>query len=525
MTTTELLEEQEAAKPDVERYLDLARRRHIHFLIPAFLGWAVVWLASWILPTTYKSSTLILVEQPTMPQTYVTPNVNENLQDRLQSITQQILSRTRLLMIIDKLNLYSGDKIRRTPDENVEAMRRHITIDLVRDNRSEEINAFRVSFSAPSPVLAQQVTNELTQLFIAENNKVRREESEGTTHFIEQQLEDARASLAAQEAKVREFQAAHLGVLPSQQSSNLQILAGFQGQLQSQQDALNTAKQQRVYYQTLIEQYTNLHATGHTPDGASTELTAIDQELSKLQAQLTDLSSRYTDSYPDVQKVKAQIAKTEKQRQDLMAAPRSGSKPASSTESAPLLQLQSQLQANQLEIASREREIVGFQERINEYQGRLNSAPATEQQLAELTRGYEQSKLNYDDLLKKKNASVMATSMEQMQQGERFTILDPPSLPMKPDFPNRLKFCGMGVGIGLALGCLVVFIFEFLDDRMHGEKEIKALLPISVMAEIPEIQNTVDEEKQKRRAVLGWSMAVAIGLVVVVGSTFSYLRG
>ena len=204
---TELLEEQEATKPDVERYLDLARRRHIHFLIPAFLGWAVVWLASWILPTTYKSSTLILVEQPTMPQTYVTPNVNENLQDRLQSITQQILSRTRLLMIIDKLNLYSGDKIHRTPDENVEAMRRHITIDLVRDNRSDEINAFRVSFSAPSPVLAQQVTNELTQLFIAENNKVRREESEGTTHFIEQQLEDARASLAAQEAKVRQFQA------------------------------------------------------------------------------------------------------------------------------------------------------------------------------------------------------------------------------------------------------------------------------------------------------------------------------
>ena len=436
---TELIEEQEAAKPDVERYLDLARRRYVYFLLPLFAGWLLIWGASWILPAKFKSSTLILVEQPTMPQTYVTPNVNDNLQDRLQSITQQILSRTRLLTIINKLNLYAGDKIQRTPDDNVESMRKDITIDLVRDNRSAEINAFRVSFSSHSPILAQEVTNELTQLFIDENNKVRREQSEGTTHFIEQQLEDSRASLAAQEAKVRQFQSAHEGALPTQQTSNLQILAGFQSQLQSQQGSLNTAKQQRVYYQTLIEQYKNLHASGHTVDGAPTELTAIDAELSKLRTQLTDLSSRYTDSYPDVQKVKAQIARTEKQKQDLLATPRSSAKPTTETESAPLLQLQSQLQANQLEIASREREIVDLQGRINEYQGRLNSAPATEQQLAELTRGYEQSKANYDDLLKKKNQSAMATSMEQMQQGERFTILDPPSLPAKPDFPNQTQ--------------------------------------------------------------------------------------
>ena len=92
----ELIEEQESTQPDFERYLDLVRRRHVYFLVPVFLGWLLVWGSSWILQTKYKSSTLILVEQPTMPQSYVAPNVNENLQDRLQSITQQILSRTRL---------------------------------------------------------------------------------------------------------------------------------------------------------------------------------------------------------------------------------------------------------------------------------------------------------------------------------------------------------------------------------------------------------------------------------------------
>ncbi len=516
---------EEPTQPDFDRYLDLVRRRHIHFLVPVFVGWLLVWGSSWMLQAKYKSSTLILVEQPTMPQSYVAPNVNENLQNRLQSITQQILSRTRLLMIIDKLNLYSGSQAPKTPDDKVEAMRKDISVDLVRDTRTQEINAFKVSFSAHDPVLAQNVTNELTQLFIGENNKVREEESQGTTRFIEQQLEDARVALAAQEAKVKQFESLHEGALPTQQASNLQILAGLQGQLQSQQDALSTAKQQRVYFQTLIEQYKNLHAAGRSIDGTTpTGVAALDQQLNSLQAQLTDLSSHYTDSYPDVQKVKAQIAETERQKRELLAAPRT-SKQANDAVPTPLLQLQSQLQANQVEIANRERGIAELEARIGEYQGRLNAEPATEQQLDDVTRGYEQSKANYDDLLRKKNNSVMATSMEQMQEGERFTMLDPPSLPVKPDFPNRLKFCGFGIMAGLGLGALVVFLFEFLDDRMYGEKELKALLPIAIMAEVPEIQSPEEQKAQKRRLVLGWTMAAIVGAVIVAGSTFSIIRG
>jgi len=522
----EIIEEQESTQFDAERYLDLVRRRHVYFLVPVFIGWLLVWGASWILPSTFKSSTLILVEQPTMPESYVAPNVNENLQDRMQSISQQILSRTRLLMIVDKLSLYDASaKKPMSADDKVEALRKNISIDLVRNGPQNEITAFRVNFVSHDPALAQRVVTELTKLFIDENLKVRERASQGTTQFIEKQLEDARAVLADQEAKVRQFQAMHEGALPSQQNSNLQILAGLQGQLQNQQDSLNTAKQQRVYFQTLIEQYKNLHASGRTVDGAPTELTAIDQELARLRTQLTELSSRYTDSYPDVVKLKSQIAKTERQRHDMLAVPASGSKQAPDSESTPLLQLESQLKANQIEIASRERAIAGLEARVNEYQGRLNSQPATEQALADLTRGYEQSKANYDDLLKKKNQSAMATSMEQMQQGERFTMLDPPSLPTKPDSPNRLKFCAMGIAAGLAFGCLVVFVFEFLDDRMHAEKEIKALLPVAIMAEVPEIQSTLDEEKQKRRLILGWATAALVCAVILIGSAFSYLRG
>ena len=220
-------------------------------------------------------------------------------------------------------------------------------------------------------------------------------------------------------------------------------------------------------------------------------------------------------------------------RENLIAASKSkntgGQRRLSSDAANPTLstagrQLQGQLQANQLEIKNRESSIASLKERIDEYQGRLNMEPATEQELADLTRGYDQSKANYDDLLKKKDQSEMATSMEEMQQGERFTMLDPPSLPSKPDFPNRLKFCGIGLGVGLALGFLVAGGFEFMDDRLHSEKEIKALLPIAVISEIPAIASPLDEAKTKRRLALGWTMTALVVVTIAAGSAFSYLH-
>ena len=143
---TEDLEEQNSEPLDLRRYLGVVRRRHLHFLIPLLVGWLAVWGASWVLPARYKSSTLILVEQPTMPKNYIESNVNDNLQDRLQSIQQQILSRTRLLLIIDKLHLYSRAHERLSPDAKVAMMRRDINIELVRDNRDDQITAFKVNY-------------------------------------------------------------------------------------------------------------------------------------------------------------------------------------------------------------------------------------------------------------------------------------------------------------------------------------------------------------------------------------------
>jgi protein tyrosine kinase modulator len=456
----------------------------------------------------------------------------------MQSITQQILSRTRLLRIIDQLNLYAAPRSQPSPDQKVGRMRKDIDIELVRDARNQ-ITAFNVSYSSRDPLVAQEVTSELTNLFINENLEVRQQQSEDTTTFLQGQLETARKTLSDQEGKIREFKGQHVGEMPGQLASNLQILSGLQSQLQNEEDALNTARQQHVYLQTLADQYRALQGTSKSSDGTTTGgLPALDQELDKLKAQLADLKSHYTDRHPDVRKVKDQIAETEKLREQLLtslkansASQTNGTDPVvdtgstDPTQAALLVQIQSQLKSNQVEVANREHSVAALKAKMDDYQGRLNQEPVREQQLSDLTRGYEQSKANYDELLKKKNESAMATSMELLQQGERFRVIDAPSLPSRPDFPNRLKFCGIGLGIGLALGVLAAGAFEFMDDRIYDEKELQELLPVAVISEIPAIAAATEEQSERRRLWLGWATAVFVSVTILLGSAFSYLRG
>ncbi len=533
----DILTTEQPKRFDVGRFLNLARRRYVYFLLPFFLGWLIVFAASWIMPVRYKSTTTILVQEPSVPTTYITPNVNANLQDRLASLTEQILSRTRLLLIANRLHLYHNSKTPLTPDAIVGEMRKDIKVSVVRDPESGAISGFTVAYSAPSPHLAQQVTSQLTNLFIQENQQSLQNESESTTKFLQQQLADARESLSKQEAKVKQFQSAHQGTLPTQQASNLQILSGLQSQLQNAEDSLNSARQQKVYLQSLIQQYDALGSRGSAGGATPTDLASINTELSNMRSQLASLKSQYTDRYPAVQALQSKIDAAVKERNRLLAAikasPHATGKQQeksskSSTANVPatgaaVLQLKSQLDATNAEISTRQNDIAQLKQRIDAYQARLNSAPAVEAQLSSLTRGYEQSQANYNELLKKENNSAMATSMERLQQGERFSVLDPPSLPERPDSPKRTKLSLLGIGVGLALGLIVAGGMEFLDDRLYSDKEIEDLLPVAVIGEIPVAATETEQRRAKRRVVLGWALLVLVVLVIGAGSLFNYV--
>jgi succinoglycan biosynthesis transport protein ExoP len=521
---------------DWRKYLSVARRRMWYFLVSFFLVWAAVWGASWIIQPVYRSGTLILVEQPAVPPQYVIPNIASNLQDRLQSITQQILSRTRLLHIIQAHNLYANERRRMTTDDLVEHMRNDITIELGHSSDRDELTSFNVYYSSHDPHIAQQVTAELTDLFITENLEARQQQSEVTTKFLETQLDQAREALARQDDQVRRYKDKYAGELPTQLQSNQQILSGLQNQLQVEESALNQANQQNVYLQSLLQQQyraAQLLQKGET----LTDLPALDAELDRLKKQLTELRSRYTDLHPDVRSLKEQIARTEHIRQqlakELSANPteegkeKNGNQTAliDGRDAALIGQLKSQLKANQIEISNRETAIQQLETKLGEYQSRLNRAPIREEQLADLTRGYEQSRANYDSLLKKKNDSELATSLELEQKSEHFRILDPASLPTKPYFPNRRKMGAIALLAGFVIGIVAVVVAEFLDGRIYDQKEIWQLTGVNVIGEIPPIVLESEKGTQRRQLWARWVTASIVVATTLLGSGVSYLRG
>jgi protein tyrosine kinase modulator len=526
-----------------DNYWAITIRRRWWILLPLFLAWAAVWGVSWILPSIYQSEALILVEQQKVPDQYVMPNVTTNLQGRLQSLTQEILSRTRLQATIDRFHLYSQSSGMSGVVKSggpVEQMRNDIKIELVETpGRPGEFTAFKMRYSAGSPELARLVNSELTTLFINENVKAQQELSENTTTFLENQLADARATMAEQEAKVAAFKAKHLGELPSQLESNMQILAGLQSQLQSAQQTMDAARQQKLYLDSLVQQYQSVQASFGGGDATATPPQTLETELVAMRLKLQDLHSRYTEGHPDVialkdkisqaeilkQQTESQIAAKQKDGKSENAVDRSAVVEAPRGSPTPIMQVQSQLKANQLEISNIQQHERDLESQITGYQARLNLTPETEQELTGISRGYEESKTNYNSLLQKQMQSQLATSLERRQQGEQFRILDPPSLPDKPSSPNHVWFSMGGLIVGLCLGLGLAAILELTDARVRQEKDLEGIVPVGVLVEIPRLSTPREDHFRELGKWTEFGAAVVLVMMIVLGNLYAFYKG
>ncbi len=499
-------------------------------LVCIFVGWLVVVSAAWVLPSKYRSETLILVEQQQVPEHYVEPNIAVDLQQRLQSMSEQILSRTRLMAIATKLHLYHGDENNLGAQGIVDRMRKDISIDLVRST-PEQISAFKVSYSANSPEIAQQVTAELTSLFIEENLQNRQQLSENTTNFLETQLDGARRSLDEQEMRLREFKSRYLGQLPEQTASNMQILAGLQSRLQSASDSLNQGEQQKLYLQSLLSQSRPARSPSsgdRKKASANSAAAPASQELQQLRSQLADLKSKYTARHPDVIRLQEQIAEMEKSEQSQAdtGATAGGNTPSidPAPVAGPTLQIESQLKATDFEIASRKAEMSRIEAEIDSYQKKLNLAPAREQELAAITRDHEQSRAYYESLLAKKNQSEMATSLEKRQQGEQFRMIDPPSLPRRPYFPNRLLFSAFGICVGVVLAAVNIVLRELMNAKVYGEEELGALVKAPSLVLVPSVLTPSESSAKTRSRLLDGAIAAVVALTIPATTLFLYWK-
>ena len=530
-----MFEGSEQIKRNLDAYFRLIVRRRWWLLLTAWGLTLGVIGVSLLLPNQYLSEATIIVEQQQVPERYVTPTSTSDLSSALLAMTQDVLSRTRLLQIIDEFGLYKKEKKRLVPEELVELMRKKIEIKPLEDNpERRNVNSFRISFSANSPRLAQEVTSRLTTLFIEQNLATRERQAVGTTSFLESQLNTAREKLQKQEKALRDFKMAYLGELPEQQQGNLQILAGLHMELQNTVAAIGRAQEQGVYLNSLLSQYSE-HSPGRGLAGNATPtpLEAAQRELDRLNSERAALLARYFPQHPDVVKIEEEIAQAKVLVQQLQNPGKStlgettqanhGS--VATEQDIAVAQLKSQLEANRTEIENLGRNRKQLEAQVSTYERRLNLTPVREQQLADALREYNLSKQNYEDLLSKKTQSELASSLEQQQQGQQFRIVDPPSLPIKPTSPKRTQF-GLG---GLIAGLLVAIgLTAFIEVRkasFYTEDELRRRFTLPIVFGIPPLLTPSEVRRRRRQRMLEWAGGSVLLLIAFAAEFYVFWRG
>jgi polysaccharide chain length determinant protein (PEP-CTERM system associated) len=472
----------------VDDYLRILRRKWWLIVVFAVVGSGLGFGVAYFLPKKYTSQTLVLIQQPTVPGDYVKPVISQDINQRLTTMQQQILSRSRLEPIVRQFGLYSDEIKNVSMEDLVDQLRKLIAIAPIRANvpgQTGQLQGFSISVSFNDPHLAQQICSTITSMFMEENLKLRQELSEQTTQFLGKQLDDAKNALDEQDAKLAAFKRSHIGTLPDEDHGNLGILGGLTTQLDAASQALARAQQDKTYAESILTQqleaWQTSSQTGQNPQ-------SLQQQLSTLESQLTSLENKYTADHPDVIRAKSDVAALKKKIADTEVSnkPADAEKPVSASLEPPQIQsLRNQIfQLDQVikEKTAQEEEL---QKQIKVYQARVESSPATEQEYKELTRDYDTALRFYNELLGKRDQSAMATDLERRQQGEQFQVLDPANLPGKPSFPNIPLFTAGGGITGLALGFGVIFTFELLDSSLRSREDVEAILHIPVIAMIP----------------------------------------
>ena len=483
----------------------LRRYWWIPALMTVLMGFAG-YVATLVLTKKYTSSTLVLVEQPTVPTEFVKPVVTDDLNHRLASMQEQILSRSRLQPIIEQYNLYPSLRSTTHMEDLVEKLRKAVSVQLIQpmqgsDNKQPP--GFHVSVTFDNPALAQQICAQITSMFMEQNVKRREQQAADTTEFLSQQLVEAKAKLDEQDKKLADFKSRNLGVLPEQEQTNLSILAGMNTQLESITQALGRAQQDKAFNQTMLSQQ---EATWKAQQGGLQNPDSLEQQMAMLQDQLTALLAKYTPEHPDVLKVKSQIEELKKRitadpgTKDINPAP-----PSPFHEPASIQELHAKVKQDDLNISELTKRQSQVQNDIRILQGRIQASPVVEQQFKELTRNYQTASEIYNELLKKRENSAMATTLEHQQESETFRVLDPPSLPVSPSFPKIIVFIGGGSAAGLVLAIATLYLLALNDKAMYSERDVEACLKLPVLAMVPSFDVSHRGYRHQHQSVKGSS--------------------
>jgi polysaccharide chain length determinant protein (PEP-CTERM system associated) len=469
-------------------YIEIMRRRIWYLVIPFVLIILGTVLFVIFAPRLYKATTLVLVSPQQVPEALVHSTVTTRIEERLASIAQEVMSRTRLEQVIAEFRLYQKESRTLSREEIVEKMQKDIKVEL--PTKRDEKGFFTISYIGADPTVVTSVANRLTSLFIEENLRVREKQAVGTTEFLAGELATTKTKLEQLEAVVSQYKRQHMGELPEQRDTNLKILEQLQLQSQRAGENLRAAQDRKLFIQKQLsdlELPISTSGGGGRSSASSTALSnsspvpemagSYESQKDALNRQLDELTSKYTGSHPDVITAKKKLAELEKKKEtyNVKNDPRHK-------------ELRNQLTITDIEIKRFRSEEAQISGQMNRYRGRIENVPSREQEMASLVREYQNTKETHELLMKKSQDAQQAENLERRQKGEQFRIIDPARLPEKPFSPDIPKV--LLIGLALSIGCSfgLAFIREQMDRSFHDAGDAEVTLGLRVLATIPKIE-------------------------------------
>lgn len=484
-----------------------------------------------LVPNKYRAETMILVVAQRVPTDIVRGQVTLNVQDRLRTISQQILSRTRLEPIILDLNLYPERRQREPMEDTVTYMRGQVEVQTVRGD------TFSVGYTSDSPVLAQQVAERLASLYIDENLRDRAVATEGVSQFLESELNEARQKLIEHEKRLEAYRLRHAGELPTQAGSNFQAVQTLQMQAQGLADSLERDRDRKLVVERSLA---DLDVPVSDPADPTAVATPADvppapgsaaADLITARENLRVMRTRLTPEHPDVIRGERIVRELERkalaEREAMAAAARAaatGTAPAAGMSAAErrARDLRLELSTISSNIRNKESQLAKVQDELAGYRSRLDAVPVRESELTELTRDYGTLQNSYQSLLARRQEAQIASNVERRQIGEQFRVLDPARRPERAYSPNRPLVQALGTLAGLAIGIGIIVLMEIRDRTLHKESDVLEALNLPVLATVPRMRNA-DERRQHRRVVVGFSGAAVAGIGVAVAIAWNWL--
>lgn len=460
------------------------------------------------LPNLYRAAATVIVERQEVSEAFVRPSVTAEVETRLQTIREAVMSRTQLTDLIQRLGLYPELRPTVPIEDLVARMRRELDLDVkgVESQMSGRTStiAFTISYSGRDPASVARVANELARMYVEQNTTIRAGQASKTAAFLKAQLDDARKELDAYEQRQNDFKLSHIGELPQQVDANLASLERLNTQLR-----LNGENQLRLLDRRDRLERQRLDAAVAPRTVA---LSPEAERLARLSQQLADLRKQFTDEYPDVVRLRAEVDTLSRQVPPA-AAPHAaaGDGDAGAQASEGLADVTTELRALKDEERALRQTIVSYQERVE-------NVPRRQQELQDLSRDYGATKERYDSLAKRYEEAQLAESLEQGRNAEQFRILDPAIPPRYPVAPVRVRILVLGAALSLGLAVAAVIAAEKLDTTFHSVEEVRAYVGLPTLASVPLIASRALTWRKRRRAA-ALAVSVMIGLTLVLAGS------